>query len=505
MSLTSAIFLPFFLGALIIFYVLPKKTRWFWLLIISLIFFSWSDGWKTLPYLFYGIVVTYFGARIIQRYESEKKRKTILFLTVFLSLFVLGALKETNFFIHLINGTGGLFGISPGLGMVNIIAPIGISYFTLSLIGYVIDVNRNVCKAQTNILKHALFTCYFPQLISGPILRYGEMENQLFSDHRLDLNNISYGFTRILWGFFKKMVIADRLAILVNTVYGDYTNYPGMYIFIATLCYAFQLYTDFSGCMDIVLGASEAFGIKLPENFKAPFFSERISEFWRRWHITLGLWFKDYLLYPLLKGDFLQGVGQKSKKLFGKKKGKNIPTYLGLSVVWLCVGLWHGGSVKYFFASGILPCVYLISSELLSPFFKRIIEVLKINTECFSYRLFSRFRTLMLMCLCWVFVCAQSFTDGLHVLKSMFTTFNPLILVDNSLFTLGLDQQDIIVVIFGILAVMVVDYMINKEINVRDFLGKQNFAFKCIVVWTQVLFIMFFGIMGASSFIYFQF
>ncbi len=189
-------------------------------------------------------------------------------------------------------------------------------------------------------------------------------------------------------GLFKKLVISERMAVIVNTIYGDYVTYSGLYIAVGTVCFAFQLYTDFSGAMDIALGLSEALGIRMAENFETPFFARSISEYWRRWHITLGTWMKDYIFYPVLKSDLFVAIGDAARKKLGKKRGKKVPTYLGMAVLWFTVGMWHGGAWKYIIGSGLLHCFYIISGQMLEPAFKKLTHVFKVNTECYSFRLF---------------------------------------------------------------------------------------------------------------------
>jgi D-alanyl-lipoteichoic acid acyltransferase DltB (MBOAT superfamily) len=197
---------------------------------------------------------------------------------------------------------------------------------------------------QPNFLKHLLFASYYPALVSGPVMRYGEMNPQFFGEPECRLDNIVPGVQRLIWGMFKKLVVADRLAIFVNQVFQDYKTFDSLYILLAVVLYAFQIYADFSGCMDIVIGVSRAYGVKLPENFDAPFLSRSLAEFWRRWHITLGTWSKDYIFYPLLKSEPFQRLGTWARKVLGKKRGKQIPVFLGLLINWLIIGFWHGAS-----------------------------------------------------------------------------------------------------------------------------------------------------------------
>lgn len=252
------------------------------------------------------------------------------------------------------------------------------------------------------------------------------------------------------------------------------------------------------------MGASEMLGIYLPENFRSAFFSQSIGEFWRRWHITLGLWFKEYLLYPLLKSNLFILIGSWSRKTFGKKKGKSIPAYLGLPFVWIGLGIWHGGTPVYMMASGILPCIYLLGSELLQPFFKSLVLKLRINTNCLSYRVFCRIRTFALMCGCWFFVASGSVHRAWYVFRNMLN-FNIQALFDQSLFTLGLDQQGNLLVLLGLLIVTAVDYCNLKGICVRKALAKQNIIARYLVLWAGVLVVMQYAVFGGSQFIYFQF
>ena len=495
MELVSLEFVLFFIGAVFVYYVLNPRLRWMWLLFCSLAFFTLVGGYKTLPFLLSSVIITYSGSIAIYKISTVKKKQAVLFTTVLLMLIQLVLIK------------GGTIFFSPEYiqKRLALAIPIGISYFTLTLIGYVIDVFRDVVIPQKNIFKHALFACYFPTLISGPIIRYNDIKQQLFNGNKFSVNSISFGLQRMLFGFFKKMVIADRLFVVVQAVYSNSDAYGGFYIVVATLCYAVVLYADFSGCIDIIMGVSETLGIRLPENFDAPFCSKTISEFWRRWHITLGLWFKDYVLYPLLKTDVLKGIGNIAKRKLGKKHGKNVPTYIGLAVIWFSLGIWHGGNPKWMMASAMLPFIYIVSSELLHTFLNDIVKLLKINTHCASFRIFQRIRTLLLMCVCWVFVCSPNLVDGLRNIRSTFTAFSPLTLISDKLFNLGLNTQEIVVVFVNIGIVTFVEYIKHKGIGARTILSKQNVFFKYCALWYIALAIMIFGKVDGSRFIYFQF
>lgn len=507
MSITSLEFVFFFLIVLVVYCVIPKKHRWYALLAASLGFFYFASGWQAMPWLALGIVTTYLAAYAIERCQNERVRKIILVFTIVVVLGELFAFKCLQNFAILFSK---FFAIQRRLYIPSILIPIGISYYSLSAIGYVIDVYRGTCPAQRNPLKHALYVAYFLQMISGPFVRAGEMIPQLYSGNSVRYSGVVNGAERMLWGYFKKLVVADRLGVVVATVYGDTAMYPGIYVIFATVCYAFQLYADFSGCMDIVLGASECFGIKLPENFRAPFFSTTISEFWRRWHITLGLWFKDYLLYPLLKSNLFQNIGSWSRRVFGKRRGRILPTSLGLAVVWISIGLWHGGTMNYMVGSGILPGFFLIMSEIMRPAFDRFNAVLHIKTDSIGHRIWGCARTFLLMCICFVFVRAGGIRVSLGAFASAaaifdFSNLNILHLMDGSLLQLGQSTLDVVLCLGGILLILLVDYIKEKGHDVRALLNGQGFVFRMIVIWALALSIMFFGMFGQSQFIYFQF
>lgn len=497
MSIVSFSFLFFLFISLIIYYIFPRKYRWIVLLISSILFFLISCDYKLIFYLLLGILITYIGARVIsEKNLNPKSKKIVLVLTLLCIISELFVLKYINIFPLGMNAIGKLFNINFTFGTINLLAPLGISYYTLSLISYVVDCYWGTCTAQKNFFKHATFACYYPTLISGPIVRYPEMKEELFNERKIEWSNIYKGFTRIIYGIMKKLVIADFLAKYVSLIFSNYQTYSGLYIILGLVCYAIQIYADFSGCMDIVIGASKMYGIKLPENFKSPFFSKSLSEFWRRWHITLGLWGKDYIMYPLLKSTFFQKLGKKTKKIFGKKLGKKIPTILSIFILWLLIGIWHGASFRYIFAAGILPWIYLTIGELFEFLPPKINQIFKIKTDCFSFKLFQSMRTILLMCFIWLFVCSPSLSSAPSVIKSILTPTNLYHIKNFPKF----------IAFYTIIPVVVIEYLKYKDINVLDKFYEQNVLFKWIVLFMMIITILLFGCYGpgydASSFIY---
>lgn len=501
MTIISFRFFLLLLISLFLYYLAPQKLQKYVLLTASIIFFVWSSGYMLIIILLYVVLITYIGGLVLGNC-IQKRRCIVTVGTILLLLLNLFVLK---YFYNIGGLVLHIFQQSADLSWLDFVAPIGISYFTLSAIGYVLDVYWEAYKPERNVIKMALFVCYFPSIVSGPILRYPEMSKVFEEKHSLEYENIAYGMRRMAWGYFKKLVIADRLAIVVSSIYANYTAVSGVIVAIATFCYAFQLYADFSGCMDIILGTSRLYGIKLPENFDAPFFSRSIPEFWRRWHMSLGLWFKDYVMYPILKSELFQMIGKRAKKKLGKRVGKKVPTFLALFLMWFLIGLWHGGTAYYFMASAIIPCILLMGSEFLQPLFEKLTKFFRIRTDCFSWRLFQRIRTFLLMCLCWVFVCAGSVSGGGRILIYMFTSLKFDTLVAMNLATFNLETTSLIILIIGFAAMFIADYFQSQQMSVAKFLDSQNTMFRWSILWGEILMIFFFATLGQSSFIYFKF
>ena len=353
MSITSFAFLCCYAVLLLLYYVVPKKMQWGLLLAASIGYFLTAGELWLIIYPIAAIIIVYCGALYIDRVKEQKKKKTALSLIVVFCLLELAVLKYCNFGIYTYNALAmRLSFLSTCSFAINFPVPLGISFYTLALLGYLFDVYYEIGKPQKNFFKFALFGMYFPVMLSGPILRYRDVEEQLYAPHKFDYVQVTYGFQRMLWGFFKKLVIAERMAVIVNTVYGNYTQYPGIYIFIATVCFAFQLYADFSGGMDIVIGLSQTFGLKIAENFRTPYFSKSIQEFWRRWHMSLGSFFRDYVYIPL--------GGNRKHQL------------LNIAIVWFLTGFWHGASWNFIFWGIYYGIWLIIEKKFIFKFIDRI-------------------------------------------------------------------------------------------------------------------------------------
>lgn len=376
------LFLCFYACILIIYYLIPAKLQWVFLLVSSIAYYLLSGNGILILYPLAACLTAYAGIFVMGRTSDGRKRRTALVFVILLLIGSLFVLKYVNFGINTINGVMGILGWKQNvISGFHFLIPLGISFYTFSILGYVIDVYNQIAEPQKNFFKMALYGMYFPAILSGPVLRYREDGEQFFQPHPFDYKQVTFGFQRMLWGFFKTLVISERMNLVVNTVYDNYLGYSGVYIWIATICYAFQLYTNFSGGMDIALGISQTFGLKLPENFERPFFAKTISEYWRRWHITLGVWMREYVFYPLLRTQVFSKLGRKCKEKFGKKRGKQLTTFAAMFILWFTVGIWHGGDWKFVIGSGLLHWFYIVMGELLNPVYGRIMQKCRINSD----------------------------------------------------------------------------------------------------------------------------
>ncbi len=502
-------FLLLFVCFLVGYYLIPKRFQIHLLAAGSLAFCGLTGGAPMFFSLLAATASTWYGAVRMEDAVSKRQKTWWFYGVLLINAGALAVCKYLNFFVYTGRFAGELMDKEIFLQEFSFIVPLGISFYTLQVLGYLIDVARGTCQAQRNLIRYAAFSCYFPQLLTGPINRYGEMADSLYEEKNFDYKRVVFGLQRMGWGLFKKLVIAERMAVVVDTIYGDYHTYQGCYVIFATICFACQLYADFSGAIDLAAGASEILGIRISENFNTPFFSRSLSEFWRRWHITLGSWMRDYVFYPVLKSDLFVRIGEWSKGRLGKKRGKKVPTYLGMVILWFTVGLWHGGSWKYIVGSGLLHCFYIAGGQILDPLFQKMIAWIHVNTECFSYHLFQSLRTGFLVCTGFVFFRAESFRTALKIFKASFYP-NIWIFTDGSLLKLGLDTPDFIIggVALGILFLVSVQQqkLRTQGSGVREMLAKQNLVFRWSIYYMLIFSIIVFGFYGpgydVSGFIY---
>lgn len=464
-TFTSFYFLCFYTGILVLYYLFPAKLRWGVLLAASIAYYLLTGNGILILYPLAACLIAHGGMHLMVRIEDSKKRRGVLLAVTAILLGILVLLKYTGF---------------------GLLAPLGVSFYTLTILGYVIDVYHCIAQPGKNFLKLALYGLYFPAILSGPVLRYREDGEQFYQPHPFDYRQVTMGLQRMVWGFFKILVISERMSLVVNTVYSDYNSYPGFYIWLATACFAFQLYTNFSGGMDIALGMSQTFGLKLPENFQTPFFSQTISEYWRRWHITLGVWMKEYVFYPLLRTATFTKLGKWGKEKLGKKRGKQLTTFTAMFILWFTVGLWHGGDWKYIIGSGLLHWGYIVAGELMEPLFKKGLEKLGIPAASRGLQLLRILRTCLLVNIGFVFFRADSVKDALIMLRQAVGVWNPGVIVDGSLFALGLDVIEAVIAVVSLLILWVVSLLQQKQ-SVRERIESQKLPVR-FILWYALLF-----------------
>lgn len=394
MSILSFEFLVFIMAVLLVYYVLPLRFRWLALLAGSAVFVSCS-GWAGAVHMTVIALSAWLGGLVLSALKQQEKqlRKSqdetagqraavcVTWQKLSLALFLILDIGAMVFIKYEPAAVSWLNGLAEGrwvLPVWELAVPLGLSYFTFQSAGWLIDIYREKAQAQQNPLKAWLFVGYFPQLAQGPISTWKELGEQLLAGHRLEPVQFVSGFQLMLWGYFKKMVIADRLAPTTAVLLGETDSLPGWLVMGGVVLYMVRLYADFSGGMDVARGISRMLGIELPENFRRPFFSESVAEYWRRWHITLGAWFRSYLMYPLTTSRAGIALGRRASKVFGKKTGRVIPTALATLLIFLLIGMWHSANWNAVVYSAYFGLVMAVSI-LLGPLWKKMNRILHLS------------------------------------------------------------------------------------------------------------------------------
>lgn len=485
MAFFSLEFLFFFLVVFVFYYVIPQKYSYLWLLGASYFFYaSWS-----LKYTFVLLVITiisFFVARLMRKWN----KKLCLYCGVGLSIGVLYLFKFWKFWAE---GLYILFGItdkSTG-GIITIIAPVGISFYTLAAIGYMIDVYKGKIESESHITKYALFISFFPTVLSGPITRGGNFLKQIHAGAKFSYEKVKRGLLLIIWGYFLKLLIANRLAQIVDAVFASYTKQTGATLLIAMILYGVQLYADFSGYSYIAIGISHTLGFTITENFKQPYFAKDIKDFWGRWHISFSSWLKDYVYIPL----------------GGNHCGK-FRQYFNLFITFIVSGIWHGTGLQFLVWGG-LHGIYQIISRACVPIKSRILDKLRIKRDCFSYHLFQSIITFGFVDLAWLFFRSESLYDALRYIKYILFNFQLGNTIFNKLYLAGYDVTRFYILLIEMLVLLLVDILHEKKVSLIGWLDLQNRAFRwmvyiCILMVIVVGAIYDFGL-EASTFIYTQF
>ena len=446
MSLVSGTFIAIMILTTILYYLLPKKTKPYILLVISICVYA-SLGVKSLIYIIISSITTYIATLL---FRKNKYKKLILIITLAINIGILIIIKS-----ELIK---------------NIIVPLGISYYTFQVVSYLIDVYRNKYKPEKNIAKYFVYTMYFPYLFIGPINRFNDISNSLFKeDKKINLSSMYNGILRIGWGFFKKLLIANRINVLITAITQNPSEYNGAFALFAMFLYSIQLYADFSGGIDIVIGFSKVLQINIKENFDTPYISQNIQEFWRRWHISLSSWFRDYVYIPL-----------------GGNRCSKLRNYFNTIVVFLLSGLWHG--VNYVLW-GLLHAIFLILGKFITTKNKYI------NITV----------TFLIVSFLWSFFIWPTTLESLQMMGSVFTTFNYSELFSNIL-NLGLNLANYIVLILAVVLLIIYDLK-RKKINskIKDLKTEHKLILLAGLIWIILIFGMYGIGFNASEFIYNKF
>ena len=498
MLFNSIEFLIFFPIVVLIYFVIPKKIKHLWLLAASYYFYMcWNAKYAVL--ILSSTVITYASGLLIEKvknssYEAAKQtvlKKWVVAGSFGINLGILFYFKYINFALSTLTSIFVKINIQLNVPTFDIILPVGISFYTFQALSYTIDVYRDEIYAEKNFSRYALFVSFFPQLVAGPIERSKNLLKQLAVPKKFCFEDAREGLLLMLWGFFLKIVLADRIAIFVDTVYDSFSTYSGSYLVVATMLFAFQIYCDFAGYSTIAMGAAKILRITLMENFNAPYLSTSVADFWRKWHISLTSWFKDYLYIPL----------------GGSRKG-NIRKYINKMIVFLASGLWHGASFS-FVAWGGLNGLYQIIGEILQPVRDELISVLHLNRESLGHKFIHVIGTFVLVDFSWIFFRAGTFKEALEIIKSIITVKNPWVLFDGSLYKCGLDEKNFRLMLLGIVILILADLCKRKGIKIREVIAKQDYWLRWIYFALVISAILIFGIWGPdyneANFIYFQF
>ena len=524
MAFHSLKFLIFFAAAATVYYLTPRRLRWCILLAASYLFYISSDVWAAF-FLVGSTASTYFGARLLEREtlrldrliedgslsaeqkkalrrKTERRRKYWCAAILVVNLGLLAAVKYAAFAADTITAV-----LPISLDAPRILQPLGISFYVLQSTGYVVDVYREEYGADQNFFKYALFVGFFPQLIQGPIGRYDAMANQLTQAHDWSFDNAARGLLLMLWGFFKKIVIADALAAPVAAVFAQYTAYGGVFMFLACVAYGLQLYCDFSGGVDVARGVARFFGIELAENFNQPYFSTSIAVFWRRWHITLGQWMRDYLFYPLTLSRPFAALGKWARKKLKGNTGRVLTTSIVSVIVFLTVGLWHGGAWK-FVVYGLWHGCFIAGGSLLGPWLLKRRRGLGIRDNNPVITGIKIFLTFCVVSIGYYFFRADSLRTALAMLKRSVT--HPLVhqLFDGSFSGLGLGAASAVIVAAGLLLVLAVGLLREKGRDIFTWLLNKPWAFQLALIAALLAVTLYYGMFSdyiASEYIYMNF
>lgn len=495
MLFNTAEYILFFIVVTVVYFTLPKRIRYIWLLAASYFFYmNWSVKYSLL--LLSSTLVTWLSSLLIDKYRNNiKLSKTIVTVCIVFNLALLGVFKYTTFILDNINKIIRVTGKNGFDYIWNFALPVGISFYIFQALSYTVDVYRKDVQIEKNFLKYALFVSFFPQLVAGPIERSSNLLRQIQNIHKescINFDRMIRGTIVVIWGLFMKMVIADRIAIFVDAVFDKYYLYGSVELILATIGFAIQIYCDFAGYSTIAIGSAEILGFSLMDNFKAPYLSGSVKEFWRRWHISLSTWFRDYLYIPL-----------------GGSRCSVIKKYMNIFITMSVSGLWHGTNWSYVVWGG-LHGIYQIVEDSMKNISTAIVKKYNVKTNVFSFWLLKRVVTFILVDFAWIFFRASGVREAANIISRIFTRINPWVLFDKSLYNIALDYTEVHILVIALFVMLLVDAIqYVRDVRIDEIVLSQNLWFKWlfIVVFITVIWVL--GIYGpafnSSQFIYFQF
>ncbi len=509
MALTSLEFAVFVFAAAVLYYTVFARYQWIFLLFVSYVYYM-ASGTKNIVFLAAVTVVTYTAGILMNKTEGKRRRKKILVLALILDFSILAVLKYTNFFISSINEIFFRNSSDGSISLFNLILPLGISFFTFQSAGYMLDVYWKRSNAEKNFFRYALFVAWFPQIMQGPIGRFERLSEQFFQKHIFSFKHAERALQLILYGMFKKMVLADNAALLVDKIFHQYEIFDGMVI-LGVLAYSAQLYGDFSGGIDVVRGVSALFHVTLDENFRQPYFAKSITDFWHRWHITLGTWMKDYVFYPVSLSKWMGKLKKYTKQIFGKKMGRTIPICIANILVFLLVGIWHGPAWK-FVVYGLYNGLIIGFSGLMAEHYAKARKICSIQENSRGFQFFQIIRTFILVNISWLFDMADTVGQAVQMFWNMFTRFDISPLLNGSIYAdkpslVSYRYIQISAIFIGCVVVFVISVLKERGTDVGEKLLSLAFPVKTMIYLAAVFSLPMFGMPPnmTGGFIYAQF
>lgn len=504
MSIKSLAFIAFALAVICVYYLMSKTNKQkYVILAASLIcMISMSSVWATLLVVLLALVVFAIANKMESLIQNNggKVSKTVRYWFWTGVAFDIGLLLYFKFFkntYYILQN----FLAGKSISLMDLVVPVGLAYYSLALYGYLADVYHKKYGAEKNFLLFLTYVTYFPAIVEGPISFYKKLAPQLKAAHTFNESRVVMGAQRALWGYFKKVVIADRIGILVSGILQDETA-TGIIIFYAIVLYSFQIYTDFSGGIDVIMGISEMLDIELAENFRSPLVSTNITEYWQRWHMSLGEFMEKYLYYPIVLN---RNIMKFSKKIPNKYLSRAFSATLASIIVFIIVGIWHGTGWNYV-VYGMYQAFFVSSAVLLAPTYKKVKTFLHVNEKDFGWKLFTIIRTFVILVFGRMLIRAADLGQAILMFKRMCSGVELSALFDGTILNYGLDIKNVYLMYLCILLIIVVDICHEKGIHFRQWLMQQSIVFRYVVYYVAVFAIIVFGIYGpqfsSASFIY---